>query len=151
MLLSERLKLLLVSNNVVPVFSLTLLLVSACGRGGNGWRESHKPCWASCMVVHPQSVTPLCKSQSSCAWWPRKGELTPSEGLGASAKVRKKRISPFSERRDVLHSGCWGNSCTFTHWLTSRSSNWKPVRWKLEVPAQTSWTEEGFGSSPACC
>lgn len=43
MLLLERLKLLFVSNNVVPVFPLVLLLVSAYGRGRNGWRESQKP------------------------------------------------------------------------------------------------------------
>lgn len=43
MLLLGRLKLLLVSNKVVSVFSLMLLLVSADGRGGNGWRDSQKP------------------------------------------------------------------------------------------------------------
>lgn len=148
-LLLERLKLLSVSSKVVPVFSLTLVLVSACGRGGNGWRDSQKLCWTSCTIVHPQAVFPLCKSQSSCAWWPRKGELTPSEGLEASAKSRIKKVFPFLRAQGCwTHTLCAKAACalphTGSHHVQVTGNQWGG-NWKCQLrPAEL---REGLGYS----
>lgn len=89
--------------------------------------------------LHPQPVIPLCKSQSSCAWQPHRRVWEHQPGS-------ENQVFPLSWSTGMCYTLCAKAVRALSH-IGSHSGNWKPVRWKLEVPTQTCWTQGGFGLS----